>query len=87
MLGKELISASIKDQLSCLYQSIMRKCGSPVTQVNVDNFDAVYMPFKYEAIAKINPYENKHVIMDQDSTLTTDQSDKYAGIHILFPRG
>ena len=49
----------------------MIKCGIPVTQVDIEYFEYLEMPFKEKAMDKIDPYENTHTIMYKYSNPTT----------------
>lgn len=44
-----------------------------MTQVNVEGFEAVEMTFKNESVARIEPYDKTHKILDKDINPTPEQ--------------
>ena len=46
----------------------MGYCGSPVTQVDVESFESVEIPFEDKALKKIQPSAKSHIVIDQDIT-------------------
>ena len=65
----------------------MGKCGIPLIQVGVNIFEAVYMPFKNEAMDRIETSDKSHIIIDKYSTHMPEQSDEYVDMHVLLLRG